>query len=66
MDYYKNTIADMKNELDFFYRCKKFEYIQDFEIVFIKNYDALMVYEVLDSDVYLYEIDLIQFYYFLK
>ena len=34
VDSFLNTIDDMQNENDFFYRFKKFEYIQDFVIVF--------------------------------
>ena len=31
------TIGDMRNENYFFCRCKKFEYIHDFEQVFLKK-----------------------------
>ena len=31
------TIDDMRNEMDFFYHCKKFEYNHDFVKVFWKN-----------------------------
>ena len=31
VDYYLNTIGNMRNEMDFFYHCKKFEYIHDFD-----------------------------------
>ena len=30
---YMNTIGDMRNEKDFFYRCNEFENIHDFEKV---------------------------------
>ena len=39
--------------MDFFYHCKKFVYNHDFVIFFWKNDDALLVYEVLDNNVYL-------------
>ena len=61
VDYYVNTIGDMQNELDFFYQCKMFEYIHDFEQFFWKNDDALLEYVILDSDDYLYEIDYYKF-----
>ena len=38
----------MQNETDFFYDCKKFEYNQDFGIVFQKRVDALLVFVILD------------------
>ena len=44
----------MQNELDFFYRCKKFEYNHDFMKFFRKIDDALMVYVVLVSNVNLF------------
>ena len=47
MVHYINTIDDMQNEKDFFYHCN----------MFVNNHDALLAYEVLDSDVYLCEID---------
>ena len=47
----------MQNGKDFFYHCNKFEYIHDFEIFFSKIEDALLEYEILDSNVYLYSID---------
>ena len=31
---YINTIDDMRNEMDFFYHCKKFVYSHDFVIFF--------------------------------
>ena len=49
-----NTIGDMQNEMDFSYHCNEFEYIQGFV--------NLLVYEILDNNVYLYEID----YYFIS
>ena len=47
----------MQNEKSFFYRCKKFEYIQDFEQVFQKIVDAILVFVVLENNVCLCEID---------
>ena len=43
VDYYKNTIDGMQNEMDFFGRYKKFVYNHDFE----KIDDALLEYVVL-------------------
>ena len=37
VDYYISTIDDMQSEMDSFYHCKKFEYIHDFEIFFLKK-----------------------------
>ena len=34
MDYYMNTIDDMRNEMDFYGHYKMFEYNHDFEKVF--------------------------------
>ena len=34
VEYYKNTIDDMQNEMDFFSHCNMFEYNHDFEQVF--------------------------------
>ena len=48
-----NTIGDMQNEMDFYDHCKKFEHNHDFVIFFGKNDDALLEYDVLDSEVYL-------------
>ena len=62
MDFYINTIEDMQKEKDFFYHCKKFEFNHDFEKIFRKIDDALLEYEVLDSDVYLCEKD----YFFIS
>ena len=42
----------MRNEMNFFNHCKKIEY----------NHDELLVYDVLDSDIYLCEKD----YYFIS
>ena len=48
-----NTIGDMQNEMDFFGRCKKFEYNHDFDIFFLKIvYDTLECV-VLNNIVYL-------------
>ena len=44
----------MKNEKDFFSPYKVFEHLQDFEIVFNKSDDALLVFVILDNNVYLY------------
>ena len=53
MDYYVNTIVDMPNEKDFFYLCKKFEYIHEFEKFLWKIDDDTLVYEVLyEKDYY--------------
>ena len=54
MDYYINTNDDMQNDKDFFYHYNVFEYIQDFQIVFWKSDDALVVFVILDNNVYLY------------
>ena len=48
----------MRNELDFFYHCKKFEYNHDFVKVFKKSDDALLEYVIL------YEIDYYKFLLF--
>ena len=61
MDYYKNTIDDMQNEKDFLNYYNVFEYFHDFEKVFLKIVDALLVYEVWDNNVCLYEIDYYKF-----
>ena len=47
----------MQNEKNFFYRCKKFEYIHDYEIFFTKSDNDTLEYVILDNNVYLYEID---------
>ena len=57
MDYYMNTIHDMQNEKDFFYHYKVFVYLLGFETSFRKSDDALLVIEVLGSNVCLYETD---------
>ena len=44
MDYYKNTIGDMQNEMDFFYHGKKFENIQDFEIFYETDYHKFLFF----------------------
>ena len=44
----------MQNGKDCFKHCNEFYYIHDFEIVFRKSDDALLEYEVLDSELYLY------------
>ena len=46
----------MQNEKDYFGHCKKFAYENDFEQVFWKIVDALLEYEVLESNVCLCEI----------
>ena len=56
-----NTIGDMQNEKNFFYHCKKFECIHDFVIFFWKVDDGLLVFGVLNSNVYFYEIDYYKF-----
>ena len=56
-----NTIDDMQNEMDFFYHCKKFEYIQDFEQVLLKSDDPILEYVVLSSNVCLYGMDYYKF-----
>ena len=60
-DYYMNTIGDMQNEKDFFYRCNEFEYNHDFVIFLWKIDDDLLVFGVLSSNVYLYEIEYFKF-----
>ena len=45
MDYYKNTIDDMPNEMDFFYHCKKFEYNNDFEEIDDDTLEFIVLYE---------------------
>ena len=61
MEYYVNTIDDMQKEKDFFYHCKKFQYNQDFEQVFLSSDDASLEYEVSSSNVCLYEADYYKF-----
>ena len=34
-NYYLNTIGNMQNESNFFYHCKKFEYIRDLVVIVI-------------------------------
>ena len=41
VDYYMNTIYEMRNEMDFFNRCKKFVYNHDFVKVSWKIDDAI-------------------------
>ena len=57
-----NTVYDMENEKDCSNFYNEFVHIQDFEIVFKKSDDALLVIEVLDKNVSLY---LIEYYKFL-
>ena len=57
VDYYINTIYDMQNEKDCLEVYNEFECIQDFEIVFRKSDDAILVFDVLDNNVCSYEID---------
>ena len=54
VDYYINTIDDMQNEKYFFYHCKKFAYNHDFERFFGKIVHALLIFVILDSNVYLF------------
>ena len=51
VDYYLNTVYEMQNEKDFFYHYNVFEYIQDFEIVFQKSDNVLLVFVILDNNV---------------
>ena len=51
MDYYIKINYEKKNEMDFSYHCKIFEYNHDFEIVSWRSDDTLLEYEVLDSNV---------------
>ena len=51
-----NTIDDMQNEKEFFYHYNVLEYFQDFEIGFWKSDDTLLVFVILDNNVYLNEI----------
>ena len=51
VDCYTNTIGGMQNGMDFFYHCKKFEYIHDFEQSFWNIVDALLEFGVLGSNV---------------
>ena len=61
VNFYMNTIVGMQNEKDFFYHCNEFEYNRDFEPVFGKIDDALLVYLVLSNNACLYEIDYCKF-----
>ena len=49
-----NTIYDMQNEMDCLSHYNEFVHILDFEIVFWKNDDSLLVLGVLDKIVLLY------------
>ena len=62
VDYYIKTIDNMQNEMDFFYHCKKFEFNHDSEIFFRKIVYDTLGYNVLDSNVYLYMIDYLEFF----
>ena len=61
-DYYINTIYDMQNEKDCLNYYNEFEHIQRFEKLFKKSDDALLVFVILDKNVYLFEIDYYKFY----
>ena len=61
MDYYINPIYDMQNEKDFFYHCNVFLHNHDFGKVFRKSDDVLLVFVILDNNVYLYEKDYYKF-----
>ena len=60
MDYHINTIGDRQNEMDFFYHCIEFEYNHDFEQSLVEIFYDTLGYDVLDSNVYLYEIDYLE------
>ena len=57
VDCYINTISDMQKEKKFFYHCRKFDYNHDFEQDFWNIDDAILEYKILDSNVYICEID---------
>ena len=50
MEFYINTVDDMRNEKDFFYHCNEFEHNLDFEIVFSKSDDELWVFDVSNNN----------------
>ena len=54
MDCYLNTIYDMQNEEEYINHCTEFEHNHDFELRFWKTDDALLVFHVLDNNVYLF------------
>ena len=56
-----NTIYDTRNEKGYLNHYNVFEHIHDFEIVFLKIDDALLVFVVLDSNECLYLIDCYKF-----
>ena len=47
----------MRNEKDWLNHCNEVQYIQDFKHVFWKIGDAILVFVILGSNVYLFEID---------
>ena len=51
----------MQNEKDCLSYFNAFEYIQDFETVFWKSDDAILVIDVLDNNECLFEIDYYKF-----
>ena len=57
MIYFPLFIHHMQNERDYTYQNNEFVHIQDFEKLFQNVDGALLVFEVLDNNVYLYEID---------
>ena len=52
----------MQNEMDYFYYYKRFLLIQDFEKIFWKIVGALLVYDILNNNIYLYWIDYYKFF----
>ena len=58
-------MSDMQNEKDYFYHYNVFVHNHDFEKVFQKTDDALLVYDVLgSSNVCLYQKDYYKFSFF--
>ena len=57
MDYYKNTIGDMQNEMDYLNYYNVFGYFRDFVKFFLKIFYDTLEYDVLGSNESLYEID---------
>ena len=57
MDCYINTIYDKQNQEEYINHCNEFDHNHDFQVIFWKSDDALLVFDVLDNNVCLYLID---------
>ena len=61
VDYYINTIDDMRIEMDFFYHCIVFEYIHGSVVFLVELFSDTFEFDVLNNNICLYLMDYYNF-----